>query len=85
MIALDLHQWVHFLKIIEINELNDYLSGDQQTARALRSDINIEDTQKRIDFMYRKIISLRPLEMLQSNIKKVTNLKKWLKSLHSYA
>jgi hypothetical protein len=64
MIALDLHQWVHFLKIIEINELNDYLRGDHQTARALRSDINIEDTQKRIDFMYRKIISLRPLEML---------------------
>ena len=80
--ALELHQWVHFLKIIEINELKDYQSED---AIAYRTDINIAETQMRIDFMYRNIISKRPLEMLQKNPKKVKNLKKWIKTLLSYS
>ena len=35
--------------------------------------------------MYKNIISRRPLETLQSSPKKLKNLKKWLKQLHTYA
>jgi hypothetical protein len=84
MIALELHQWVHFLTIIEINELRDYQIQSFESRR-VRANVNFQETQQRIDFMYKNIISRRPLETLQTSPKKLKNLKKWLKHLHTYA
>jgi hypothetical protein len=83
MIALELHQWVHFLTIIEINELRDYQIQSFESRR-VRANVNFQETQQRIDFMYKNIISRRPLETLQITPKKLKNLKKWLKHLHTY-
>jgi hypothetical protein len=63
MVALELHQWVHFLTIIEINELRDYQIQSFES-RKVRAKVNFQETQKRIDFIYKNIISRRPLETL---------------------
>jgi len=84
MIALELHQWVHFLTIIEINELREYPIQSFE-AKRVRLNVNFQETQQRIDFMYKNIISKRPLNILQASPKKLKNLKKWLKQLNNYA
>jgi len=43
MIALELHQWVHFLTIIEINELREYPIQSFE-AKRVRLNVNFQET-----------------------------------------
>jgi len=77
-IALDLRQWLMFLKIIEINEIKTY----NMPAKVVGSF----NTQDRIDFMYRQLLTVAyPTPSLVQSTKKLAKLGTILKQLSAYA
>jgi hypothetical protein len=77
-IALDLSQWLMFLKIIEINEIKTY----NMPAKVFGSF----NTQDRIDFMYRQLLTVAyPTPSLVQSTKKLAKLGTILKQLSTYA
>ena len=83
-IAIQLRQWILYLRVLEINELTEY-RADGKTNLQYKTREEYDGTQERINFMYRQVVSDGKSPIIAESQMRYQRMIKCLRELQEFA